>query len=626
MATTQEVQYEVAKIYIAAFNRVPDSGGLANWVNQFQASVMTYNQIAEAFTSQDEYMAKYPSTLSNQDYVSQIYLNVFGRAADSNGLQNWTNQLNGLVFSKGTIMKAMLDVASEAGNTDGLRLTNQAKFGVDAVAAGKSVDIATQQLQSITSDASSITTANTLMEDTTAPTITTINIEEGNFVPGANIDIVVTFSEDIVVNGIDSTLAIKIGTFTKQALYASKTSNTIAYKYTVEDGISDTEQTVSVIADAITLNNTTMKDAALNVLDTTNSLTTNDKALVNDTKAPSIVVNSASYIANADQLILNGTGFSSILEQSESSSEDIASRFDFTKLIWDIDGDYDTVAETDAVPAITNVSFTSADISFAKVLSDTQISIVLSKTFTSLETATNYGHGASGTFVDTLDILSGFVVDKVGNLSTDAIKNNILIGIDGVFWGTSATDRITGTSDADTLYGQGGADTLYGISGNDTLSGGDGNDTLVGGLGIDTLAGGTGSDTFVFKESTTDSIPTFTTVEGIDSISDLVLDGSNADRIDLEATITKVNTAVSGTVNKSTFINDLNTLLSVSGGGFDTSLTDIASTLVTVSAGNLNAKTYLVVDIDADNSFTLKDFIVDVTGVTLTNFDTSIFI
>ena len=85
---------EIAKVYVAAFDRVPDAGGLTNWLNQYEAGLMTYSQIADAFTVSTEYVNKYPAILTNKELVTKLYLNVFGRAVDSSGLANWTAQLD----------------------------------------------------------------------------------------------------------------------------------------------------------------------------------------------------------------------------------------------------------------------------------------------------------------------------------------------------------------------------------------------------------------------------------------------------------------------------------------------------------------------------------------------------
>ncbi|WP_041672306.1 DUF4214 domain-containing protein [Sulfurimonas denitrificans] len=87
--TISIARLEITKIYIAAFNRAPDAAGLSNWMNQYTAGLMTYKQISEDFSNQAEYKAKYPSAMTNDEYITKIYSNVFGRTPDAGGLENW---------------------------------------------------------------------------------------------------------------------------------------------------------------------------------------------------------------------------------------------------------------------------------------------------------------------------------------------------------------------------------------------------------------------------------------------------------------------------------------------------------------------------------------------------------
>lgn len=162
--TIQVARAEIAQIYIAAFNRVPDAGGLSNWLNQYTAGLMTYAQIAENFTTQPEYTAKYPSIMTNTEYVTEIYNNVFGRTPDAGGLTNWVNQLDATSIThinRGNIMTYMLASAGAAGNTDGERLDNQAAFAVQSILDGVPEATATAQLANITSDDATVTAATT---------------------------------------------------------------------------------------------------------------------------------------------------------------------------------------------------------------------------------------------------------------------------------------------------------------------------------------------------------------------------------------------------------------------------------------------------------------------------------
>ncbi|TAG13039.1 MAG: DUF4214 domain-containing protein, partial [Rhodobacterales bacterium] len=73
---------------------------------------------------------------------------------------------------------------------------------------------------------------------------------------------------------------------------------------------------------------------------------------------------------------------------------------------------------------------------------------------------------------------------------------------DGVTWTLSdllAKARLNGDAAANTLTGTAYRDNLYGLDGNDVLNGGEGDDVLVGGLGVDSLNGGNGGDTYIWQ-------------------------------------------------------------------------------------------------------------------------------
>ncbi|RZI43162.1 DUF4214 domain-containing protein [Herbaspirillum sp. HC18] len=86
-------QLELIKLYLAAFLRAPDKGGFEYWSQQI-ASGKTFSQVSDAIFSLDVVKAIYPDSLSNSDFVTKIYQNVFGKAPDADGLAYWTGMLN----------------------------------------------------------------------------------------------------------------------------------------------------------------------------------------------------------------------------------------------------------------------------------------------------------------------------------------------------------------------------------------------------------------------------------------------------------------------------------------------------------------------------------------------------
>ncbi len=100
-------QAQVALLYEAALGREPDSGGLTNWVNIYDTlptSVQTagvytslaetsggFNgslSIADGFIDSAEFQTKYGS-LTNQQYITQLYANVLHRTPDQGGMDTW---------------------------------------------------------------------------------------------------------------------------------------------------------------------------------------------------------------------------------------------------------------------------------------------------------------------------------------------------------------------------------------------------------------------------------------------------------------------------------------------------------------------------------------------------------
>lgn len=82
----------VTRLYSAAFERLPDSNGLSHWVNRRFAGVGIID-IATNYASSSEFIGKYGS-LGNDDFITQVYANIFHRAADPGGRSYWLARLD----------------------------------------------------------------------------------------------------------------------------------------------------------------------------------------------------------------------------------------------------------------------------------------------------------------------------------------------------------------------------------------------------------------------------------------------------------------------------------------------------------------------------------------------------
>lgn len=134
---------DVALLYQGALGRTPDTAGLIYWENIYQtlpASVQAmgayglsdvsagYNgnlSVAAGFTNSAEFIAKY-GTLTNQQFVTNLYANVLDRAPDTAGFNYWMNALSsgqsrehvlvGFADSAEAISNATLGFTGQSGN------------------------------------------------------------------------------------------------------------------------------------------------------------------------------------------------------------------------------------------------------------------------------------------------------------------------------------------------------------------------------------------------------------------------------------------------------------------------------------------------------------------------------
>lgn len=108
----------VIELYIAYFNRAPDTVGLGFWGSAF-ANGMSLDEIAALFVDQDETRETYPDAISNGEFAEAVYNNVLGRAPDQLGFDFWTDQLDsGNVRRDQFILEVLRGVAPSGPDRD----------------------------------------------------------------------------------------------------------------------------------------------------------------------------------------------------------------------------------------------------------------------------------------------------------------------------------------------------------------------------------------------------------------------------------------------------------------------------------------------------------------------------
>lgn len=86
-------QNELVKLYVAGFLRAPEKGGFEYW-SSLLAQGKSMTQLADDIFKLPIVQQIYPAELSNTEFVTRIYQNVFNKAPDPGGLEYWKGLLN----------------------------------------------------------------------------------------------------------------------------------------------------------------------------------------------------------------------------------------------------------------------------------------------------------------------------------------------------------------------------------------------------------------------------------------------------------------------------------------------------------------------------------------------------
>jgi uncharacterized protein YkwD len=107
---TVATKSEVAKLYVATFDRAPDSAGLDYWVS---SSKLSLEGIAESFFDQPETKAIYGEVSDKSSFIIAVYSNLFSRAPDDAGFDYWLAELSSGTIAVSTFILATVNGAKD---------------------------------------------------------------------------------------------------------------------------------------------------------------------------------------------------------------------------------------------------------------------------------------------------------------------------------------------------------------------------------------------------------------------------------------------------------------------------------------------------------------------------------
>jgi len=172
MAITVQMRTEVSQLYVALFGRAPDGEGLGFWTS-LRDQGRSLADIANIMYATTPARTYYPSFLTNQEIISAFYTNVLGRTADADGLAFWTGKLNAAGATPGSVIAEMINVVANYTGTNADGLTSQSLFNnrvqVAQYYGEKNGNIAgaSTVLGAVTSAAASVTAVKTAIDNGT---------------------------------------------------------------------------------------------------------------------------------------------------------------------------------------------------------------------------------------------------------------------------------------------------------------------------------------------------------------------------------------------------------------------------------------------------------------------------
>ena len=246
------------------------------------------------------------------------------------------------------------------------------------------------------------------------PTISsfTSTTADGRYKVGDVINITATVSKDVLQG---SSMTVSLGTGDTVELIANSTGTKLTGTYRPSSGDNTTDLTITAVAATSGKTVTTPFGQNMTAFEVPNGQNLSDNsAIIIDTTAPLTVIESVEYDPTANTITLTGDKFTG----AGATGTDIKAQLDWTKFVWDIDGD----------PLDPGIAFAVGDIDSAEVTSNTELTITLTDAkAAALEAADGFAADVTDGNQKTIIDLPGLVLSRAGGMMSGvAIKGDIL--------------------------------------------------------------------------------------------------------------------------------------------------------------------------------------------------------
>ncbi len=593
---------KLVKLYVAFFGRAPTPAGIEYWKSY--SNLKTLSEVSKSFFDQPETKKKYPNGLTNEEFMTEIYSNLFNRAPQDNEELYWVKELDNHHISRNNMILAVINGAR---NKDATVLDNKTTVALHYMDS----DIADTGgffLDKIDATPESVTEAIKLIDYlATNPKHPgngngdngngdngngdngngdngngdNGNGDNGNGDNGDNTSSVsfvsVTANNSSITITLDNDGTIKIGDYTKATenktatidisalakgqneLVALDSQNKVAKSgYTVNVG-DDSADTLE--ADAT---NTSNKNLMYGLGgDDTITGSDNDDNLYGDAGNDTLIANGGDdhLEGGAGSDTLRGGAGTDEMQGGAGGDTYIYASGDITsnEVLKDSGSDGTDILKLDNGVDFSGMTDGSGN---QKIKSDMNIEKVAitneegnGDPVVTLSALQISGENIAFTNEDgshTAQVnINGIPYGENIDLTTVTIEDDsgpLLFNIKGM----GGNDEIIATNKNDTIDGGDGNDVLDGKDGDDIITGGNDNDSITGGLGSDTLDGGEDGDLYIYnindigsneklKDTGSNGTDTIKIANGI-NFAQINSDGTSGTKLNSEVGIEKITT------------------------------------------------------------------------------------
>jgi Ca2+-binding RTX toxin-like protein len=500
---------EAARLYDTVLDRDLDVTEVEVLVTRIADGQLDKSGLAAALLGSTEFATRY-GTLTNAEYITQIYLNTYGRVPSLAELDNGLRALVEGTQTRAQIAMSLSDSAEHHVAGNGHMATNNFDVIMNPAVFERSLDHA--YVQSIVKGLIDVAydRAATEYEQQYYSQL----LLKGTQTPD---DVAATLlANEGGIQGISSAslMGLSGGALVQQAFfnafgrqasaqdYDTWLDNLIAGRLTAAQFLASLAQSVehmtagnTHIANPLISVTTFTGDAAANIL--TGTATADVLLGLGGADTISGGTGSDRLVGGAGADSLDGGGGNDIYEWAKGDGNDTIN---------------DTATSQNEVDRLNLTNVASTDVTLTRAMGATALAINIA--------------GPNGT--ETITVANYYS----GTLSGTGLEE--IVFSDGVIWTRDeilALASHSGTAGSDTFGGSAARDRFLGLGGNDTLAGWLGDDLLVGGTGADSLAGGEGSDTYYWAKG-----------DGNDTIDDASTPVTEIDRLVLtDATATEVS-------------------------------------------------------------------------------------